>query len=148
MSRPIEILLVEDNPGDARLTIEALKDAKVVNRLTVARDGVEALAMLRREEGYADASRPDLILLDLNLPRKGGREVLAEIKADDQLTSIPVVILTSSAAEQDVLQSYKLHANCYVTKPVDLDRFVEQVKGIDDFWLAVVSLPSTSSQDV
>ncbi len=140
-ARPVEILLVEDNPGDARLTKEALKDGKVYNRLTVVPDGVEALAYLRREGQYADTIQPDLILLDLNLPRKDGREVLAEIKADDRLKRIPVVILTSSSAEQDVLKSYGLHANCYVTKPVDLDQFMAAVKAIEDFWLTVVTLP-------
>ncbi len=140
-ARPVEILLVEDNPGDARLTKEALKDGKVYNRLTVVPDGVEALAYLRREGQYAGAAQPDLILLDLNLPRKDGREVLAEIKADDRLKRIPVVILTSSSAEQDVLKSYGLHANCYVTKPVDLDQFMAAVKAIEDFWLTVVTLP-------
>ena len=140
--RPIEILLVEDNPGDVRLTIEALKEAKVRNRLSVANDGVEALAFLRREGSYAEAARPDLILLDLNLPRKDGREVLAEIKVDASLRSIPVVILTTSRADQDILKSYELHANCYITKPVDLEQFVSVVKSIDDFWLTVVRLPS------
>lgn len=140
-ARPVEILLVEDNPGDARLTKEALKDGKVYNRLTVVPDGVEALAYLRREGQYAGAAQPDLILLDLNLPRKDGREVLEEIKADDGLKRIPVVILTSSSAEQDVLKSYGLHANCYVTKPVDLDQFMAAVKAIEDFWLTVVTLP-------
>lgn len=140
-ARPVEILLVEDNPGDARLTREALKDGKVYNRLTVVPDGVEALAYLRRDGQYAGAAQPDLILLDLNLPRKDGREVLEEIKADDRLKRIPVVILTSSSAEQDVLKSYGLHANCYVTKPVDLDQFMAAVKAIEDFWLTVVTLP-------
>lgn len=140
-ARPVEILLVEDNPGDARLTKEALKDGKVYNRLTVVPDGVEALAYLRREGQYAGAAQPDLILLDLNLPRKDGREVLEEIKADDGLKRIPVVILTSSSAEPDVLKSYGLHANCYVTKPVDLDQFMAAVKAIEDFWLTVVTLP-------
>lgn len=140
-ARPVEILLVEDNPGDARLTKEALKDGKVYNRLTVVPDGVEALAYLRREGQYAGAAQPNLILLDLNLPRKDGREVLEEIKADDGLKRIPVVILTSSSAEPDVLKSYGLHANCYVTKPVDLDQFMAAVKAIEDFWLTVVTLP-------
>src|SRR3954454_15930937 len=139
--RPIEILLVEDNPGDVRLTIEALKEAKVRNRLSVAKDGVEALAFLRREGSYAQAVRPDLILLDLNLPRKDGREVLAEIKGDASLRSIPVVILTTSRADQDILQSYELHANCYITKPVDLDQFITVVKSIESFWLTIVTLP-------
>jgi two-component system, chemotaxis family, response regulator Rcp1 len=139
--RPIEILLVEDNPGDVRLTIEALKEAKVRNHLSVAKDGVEALAFLRRKGSYTDAVRPDLILLDLNLPRKDGREVLAEIKADASLRAIPVVILTTSRAEQDVLRSYELHANCYITKPVDLDQFITVVKSIESFWLTIVTLP-------
>jgi len=140
--RPIEILLVEDNPGDVRLTIEALKEGKVHNRLSVAKDGVEALAFLRREETYANAARPDLILLDLNLPRKDGREVLAEIKEDPVLRRIPVVVLTTSKAEEDILRTYDLHANCYITKPVDLEQFISVVKSIDDFWLSVVRLPS------
>ena len=139
--RPIEILLVEGNPGDVRLTQEALKDGKVNNRLSVVTDGVEAMAYLHREDGYANAQRPDLILLDLNLPRKDGREVLQEIKSDDRLKTIPVIVLTSSNAEQDVLKSYGLHANCYVTKPVDLDQFMGAVRTIENFWLTVVTLP-------
>jgi chemotaxis family two-component system response regulator Rcp1 len=139
--RPIELLLVEDNPGDVRLTQEALREGKVRNHLNVAVDGIEALAFLRREGQYANAPQPDLILLDLNLPKKSGREVLAEIKADPALRRIPVVILTVSKAEEDVLKSYNLHANCYVTKPVDLDQFLEVVKSIEDFWLTVVVLP-------
>ena len=139
--RPIEILLVEDNPGDVRLTIEALRESKVRNHLSVARDGVEALAFLRREGTLAEAVRPDLILLDLNLPRKDGREVLAELKADPDLKTIPVVILTTSRAEQDVLRSYELQANCYISKPVDLDQFITVVKSIEDFWLTIVTLP-------
>jgi chemotaxis family two-component system response regulator Rcp1 len=141
VTRPVEILLVEDNPGDVRLTIEALRDAKVRNNLHVARDGVEAMAFLRREGPYANAPRPDLILLDLNLPRKDGREVLAEIKADARLRAIPVVVLTTSAAERDVVQSYNLHANCYITKPVDLDQFIAVIRSIEEFWLMVVTLP-------
>jgi two-component system response regulator len=137
----IEILLVEDNPGDVRLTREALKDGKIVNNLHVAEDGVDALAFLRREGKYHNAVRPELILLDLNLPKKDGREVLAEIKADKELKRIPVVVLTSSAAEQDIVKSYNLHANCYVTKPVDLDQFINVVKSIEHFWLTVVKLP-------
>ncbi|HNV27308.1 MAG TPA: response regulator, partial [Nitrospira sp.] len=121
--KPIEILLVEDNPGDVRLTVEALKEAKVINHLTVVKDGVEALAFLRRQGSYTTAPRPHLILLDLNLPRKDGREVLADIKTDDNLKRIPVVVLTTSQDEQDVLKSYNLHANCYITKPIDLDQF-------------------------
>jgi two-component system, chemotaxis family, response regulator Rcp1 len=140
--RPVQILLVEDNPGDVRLTIEALKEAKVVNKLTVVKDGIEALSLLRRQGQHARAARPDLILLDLNLPRKDGREVLAEIKADDNLKHIPVVILTTSQDEQDVLKSYNLYANCYITKPVDLEQFITVVKSIEDFWLGIVVLPT------
>jgi chemotaxis family two-component system response regulator Rcp1 len=140
-SEPIEVLLVEDNPGDVRLTREALRDGKVHNNLSVAPDGVEALAFLRREGKYADAPRPDVILLDLNLPKKDGREVLEEIKADPSLARIPVVILTSSEAERDIVQAYALHANCYVTKPVDLDQFITVVKSIEDFWFSIVKLP-------
>jgi chemotaxis family two-component system response regulator Rcp1 len=139
--RPIEILMVEDNPGDVRLTIEALKEAKVRNNLHTVEDGVEAMAFLRREGRYAEAPRPDLVLLDLNLPKKTGREVLAEIKDDPDLRRIPVVILTVSQAEQDIVKSYNLHANCYITKPVDLDRFLEVVQSIENFWLTVVMLP-------
>ncbi|HEX4634349.1 MAG TPA: response regulator [Gemmatimonadales bacterium] len=139
-ARAVEILLVEDNPGDVRLTQEALRDAKVRNQIQVAVDGVEALALLRREGKYANAPRPDLILLDLNLPRKGGREVLEEIKADDRLKHIPVVILTTSQAEQDILESYRLRANAYVTKPVDLEQFLRVVKSIEQFWLEIVKL--------
>lgn len=139
---PIDILLVEDNAADVRLTMEALREGKVRNRLTVARDGEEALEMLQRRGKHAQASRPDLILLDLNLPRKDGREVLAELKADEDLKRIPVVVLTTSSAEADILRSYQLHANCYITKPVDLEQFVNVVKSIDDFWLTIVRLPS------
>jgi CheY-like chemotaxis protein len=139
--RPIEILLVEDNPGDARLTIEGLNESKVHNNLHIARDGVEAMQFLRREGEYADAVRPDLILLDLNLPRMDGREVLAEIKSDVKLKTIPVVVLTTSRAEQDVLRSYELQANCYITKPVDLEQFITVVKSIEDFWFTIVTLP-------
>ncbi|HEX8671307.1 MAG TPA: response regulator [Longimicrobium sp.] len=142
MSRPIEVLLVEDNPGDVRLTREALKEGKVSNNLHVAPDGVEALAFLRREGPHAAAVRPDLILLDLNLPRKGGREVLEEIKSDPALRHIPVVILTSSQAEQDIARAYDLHANCYISKPVDLDQFINVVRSIEDFWFTVVKLPT------
>lgn len=138
---PIRILLVEDNPGDVRLTIEALKDGKMDNPLDAVRDGVEALAYLRQEGIYADKPRPDLILLDLNLPRMDGREVLAAIKEDPGLRQIPVVVLTTSQAEQDILKSYHLHANCFITKPVDLDQFVNVVRGIDSFWLSIVTLP-------
>jgi chemotaxis family two-component system response regulator Rcp1 len=140
-SEPIEVLLVEDNPGDVRLTREALRDGKVHNNLSVAPDGVEALAFLRRQGKYADAPRPDVILLDLNLPKKDGREVLQEIKADPSLARIPVVILTSSEAERDIARAYELHANCYVTKPVDLDQFIHVVKSIEDFWFSIVKLP-------
>ena len=140
--KPIEILLVEDNAADVRLTEEALREGKVRNNLHVARDGMEALEFLRRQGPHAKATRPDLILLDLNLPRRDGREVLAEIKDDPQLKMIPVVVLTTSSAEADILKSYKLHANCYITKPVDLEQFVSVVKSIDDFWLTVVRLPS------
>ncbi|MDD3482207.1 response regulator [Azovibrio restrictus] len=138
---PVDILLVEDNPGDVRLTVEALRESKVLANLQVARDGIEALAMLRREGPHADARRPDLILLDLNLPRLDGRQVLETIKADTDLRQIPVVILTTSAAEQDILQAYNLHANCYITKPVDMDQFIRVVQAIDNFWLTVVRLP-------
>jgi chemotaxis family two-component system response regulator Rcp1 len=139
--KPIEILLVEDNAGDVRLTREALKDAKVITSLHVARDGEEAMEFLYRKGKYVGAPRPDLVLLDLNLPRKDGREVLAEIKADEDLKRIPVVILTTSKSEEDVLKSYNLHANCYVTKPLDLDRFIGVVRAIEDFWFTVVKLP-------
>ena len=139
--RPIEILMVEDNPGDIRLTVEALKEGKVRNHLYTVGDGEEALTFLRRQGRYAQAARPDLILLDLNLPKKTGQEVLAEIKDDPDLRRIPVVILTVSEAEADILKTYNLHANCYITKPVDLDRFIEVVKSIEDFWLTVVMLP-------
>ncbi len=140
-SQPIEVLLVEDNPGDVRLTREALKEGKVRNNLSVAPDGVEALAFLRRQGRYAGAPRPDLILLDLNLPKKDGREVLEEIKADPALRTIPVVILTTSEAERDIARAYDLHANCYITKPVDLDQFITVVKSIEDFWFTIVKLP-------
>ena len=137
----VEILLVEDNPGDVRLTLEAFKEGKILNRLSVVGDGVEAMAFLRREGNYSNVPRPDLILLDLNMPRKDGREVLAEIKKDPELRRIPVIILTTSQAEQDILKSYDLHANCYITKPVDLDQFNTVVKNIQDFWLTIVKLP-------
>lgn len=139
--KAIEILLVEDNAGDVRLTKEALKESKIINNLSVVKDGEEALAFLRRQGRYAQAHRPALILLDLNLPKKNGREVLAEIKADENLKRIPVVILTTSQDEQDVFQSYNLHANCYITKPVDLEQFINVVKSIEDFWLGIVVLP-------
>jgi two-component system, chemotaxis family, response regulator Rcp1 len=138
---PIEILLVEDNLGDMRLTEEALKEGKVYNNLHWAKDGVEAIEFLKRQGKHEHAPRPDIILLDLNLPRKDGREVLEEIKTDDDLKQIPVVVLTTSKAEEDVLRSYALHANCYVTKPVDLEKFIVVVQSIDRFWLTVVTLP-------
>jgi CheY-like chemotaxis protein len=140
----IEVLLVEDDPGDVLLIEEAFEFNKVRNNLTVVSDGVEALEYLRREGRYAGAERPGLILLDLNLPRKDGREVLAEIKADGALRSIPVVVLTTSKAEEDVLRSYDLHANAYVTKPVDFDRFIEVVRQIDEFFVSVVRLPGAA----
>lgn len=140
--RQIEILLVEDNPGDVLLTREALKDGKITNKLNVVEDGVEAMSYLRKEGKYESANRPDLILLDLNLPRKDGREVLAEIKNDESLRLIPVVVLTTSEAEKDIVKSYKLNANCYVTKPVELDEFIHVVKSIEDFWLTIVKLPT------
>jgi CheY-like chemotaxis protein len=141
IGRPVEILLVEDSPGDVRLTKEALKEGKVLNNLNVVGDGVEALAFLRREGPYVNMTRPDLVLLDLNLPKKDGREVLEAIKNDPDLKRIPVVILTTSSAEKDVLKSYDLHANCYVTKPVDFEQFITVVKSVEDFWLTVVKLP-------
>jgi CheY-like chemotaxis protein len=140
-NQSIEILLVEDNPGDVRLTLEALKEAKVCNNLKVVRDGADAMTYLRRQAPYTNALRPDLILLDLNLPKKDGREVLAEVKNDSDLKRIPVVVLTTSDAESDILRSYDLHANCYITKPVDMEQFIRVVKSIEDFWLAVVKLP-------
>ncbi len=139
--RLVEILLVEDNPGDVRLTKEAMKEGKIRNNLSVAVDGVEAMAFLRREGKYADAPRPDVVLLDLNLPKKDGRAVLKEIKEDPDLRRIPVVILTSSKADEDVLNSYDLHANCYVTKPGDLEQFIEVVKSVEGFWFQIVKLP-------
>ena len=138
---PIEILLVEDSPSDVRLTREALKDAKILNNLSVASDGEEAMEYLHRTGRHADAVRPDLVLLDLNLPRKDGREVLAEMKADEELRSIPVVVLTTSRSEEDVLRAYDLHANCYITKPVGLDQFLRIVESIHGFWLSIVTLP-------
>ncbi len=141
VSRPIEILLVEDNPGDIRLTKEALRTAKVPNRLRVAEDGVEATAILFRQGQYADAPLPDLILLDLNLPRKDGREVLREVKSDPVLKRIPVIILTTSQSQPDVLMAYDMQANCYITKPVDYERFQAVVKAIENFWLSIVRLP-------
>ena len=140
--KPIDILMVEDNPGDADLTREALENSKFHNHLHVVGDGEKAMAFLHREGPYKDAPRPGLILLDLNLPRKDGREVLAEIKADDSLKRIPVVILTTSSAEEDILKTYNLHANCFITKPIDLNQFLHVVKSIEDFWLSIVVLPS------
>lgn len=140
----IEILLVEDSPGDVRLTREALNEARVSNRLHVASDGVEAMQFLRREGKYANAPRPDLVLLDLNLPRMDGRQVLAEIKSDPKLKTVPVIVLTTSDAECDVLKSYSSHANCYLVKPVDVDSFFEQVRSLEGFWLAVVKFPPQS----
>jgi CheY-like chemotaxis protein len=137
----MQVLLVEDNPGDVRLTQEALKDAKVHLELRVVNDGVEAMEYLHREGKYAESLRPDLVLLDLNLPRKDGREVLAEIKNDPLLQAIPVVVLTTSASEADILRTYMLHANCYITKPVDMEGFLTVVRSIDDFWLSIVKLP-------
>lgn len=137
----IEILLVEDNPGDVRLTLEALKEARVYNKINTVPDGVEAIRYLRRVDEYAQVTRPDLILLDLNLPRKDGREVLAEIKADPDLKRIPVVVLTTSNAEEDILRTYSLHANCFISKPVDLNQFMKVVQSIQDFWLTIVKLP-------
>jgi len=139
--RPIEILLVEDSPSDAELTVEALRDAKVVNHLSIVEDGVQAMEYVRRQGQFSRAPRPDLILLDLNLPRKDGREVLSELKADPELKMIPVVVLTTSSADQDVVQAYTLCANCYITKPVDFNQFLVVVRSIEDFWLTVVTLP-------
>jgi len=139
--RPIEILLVEDNAGDVRLAREGLRECKLLNNLSVAEDGVKAMAFLRRQGEYAQAARPDLIMLDLNLPRKDGREVLKEIKEDDELKRIPVVILTTSKAEEDIVKSYSLHANCYVTKPLAIDQFITVVQAIESFWFTIVKLP-------
>jgi chemotaxis family two-component system response regulator Rcp1 len=141
-SKPIEILLIEDSPSDAALTIEALKAGKIANRLSHVEDGVEAMDFLRRRGKYADAARPDLIMLDLNLPRMDGRDVLAQIKNDPDLKIIPIIVLTTSRSDKDILQSYQLNANCYITKPVDFDHFIEVVKSIENFWLTVVTLPA------
>ncbi|MCC5628555.1 response regulator [Nostoc sphaeroides] len=138
---PIEVLLVEDNPGDAQLTRIALEDSKISIHLNVVEDGVEAMAFLRKQDKYVEAAHPDIVLLDLNLPRKDGREVLAEIKGDENLKRIPVVILTTSQAEEDILKAYNLCANCYITKPVDFDQFVKIVQSIENFWFAIVKLP-------
>jgi len=140
---PLEILLVEDNPGDIRLTEEGFKEAKICNNLNVVTDGLEVMRFLRREGKYTNAPCPDLILLDLNLPKKDGREVLAEIKEDPLLRRIPVIVLTTSRAEEDILKTYDLHVNCYITKPVDLEQFLEIVRGIQDFWLTIVKLPKS-----
>lgn len=142
MGKPIEILLVEDNPGDVRLTLEAFKEAKVTNRIHTVQDGEAALSFLQRQGSYADAPKPDMILLDLNLPKKDGREVLEAIKKDPALKRIPVVILTTSKAEEDILKTYDLHANCYITKPVDIDQFFGVIKSIESFWLTFVRLPT------
>ncbi len=139
---PVSILMVEDNQGDVLLTTEALKTAKIANEVSVVQDGVEAMAYLRRQGKYSDAPRPDMILLDLNLPRRDGREVLGDIKQDPALRKIPVVVLTSSSAEQDIAEAYDLHANCYIVKPVDLSNLLRIVKSIENFWLSVVKLPS------
>jgi CheY-like chemotaxis protein len=144
-SHPVEILLVEDSPSDTDLTVEALREAKVRNHLSIVEDGVQALEFLRRQGKFGGAPRPDLILLDLNLPRMDGRAVLAEIKSDDRLKTIPVVVLTTSRAEQDVLQAYKHHANCYITKPVDFEQFLSVVHSIESFWLMLVTLPSPTA---
>ena len=140
-ARPIEILLVEDSPSDAKLTLTALKLAKVANQVSHVEDGVQAMEFLRRQGNYGASQRPDLVLLDLNLPRKDGREVLAEMKSDPALSSIPVVVLTTSKAEEDIIRSYQLHANCYITKPVNFDRFLDVIQSIEQFWLSVVVLP-------
>ena len=145
LARAIQILLVEDSPSDAAMTIEALRDGRILNELTVATDGEMAIAMLRKQGSYHDAPRPDLIILDLNLPKMDGREVLDIVKNDEDLMAIPVVVLTSSSAESDIVKSYQLHANSYVTKPVGLDAFLAAVRGIEDFWLSVVQLPSDRS---
>ena len=144
--KAIEILLVEDSPSDVRRTIEALKDAKVRNHLSVVSDGVEAIAFLKKVGKYADSPRPDLILLDLNLPKKDGREVLKEIKQDENLKAIPVVVITTSKSDEDILKSYNLHANCYITKPIGLEQFLIVVKAIESFWLKIVKLPPDSSR--
>ena len=143
---PIEILLVEDNPGDVDLARNALENSKIRNILHAVSNGEEAMAFLRCQGEYANASRPDLVLLDLNLPRKDGREVIAEIKSDDDLKRIPVVIMTSSRDEEDILKSYNLHANCYITKPMDLNQFIKVVKSIEDFWFTIVKLPPTGGR--
>jgi len=147
MANPINILLVEDNPADARLIKEVFKDTKIKNELYVVKDGVDAMALLNQENEYANIPRPDVILLDLNLPRKDGREVLKELKEDDTLKSVPIVVLTTSSAEEDIIRTYNNHANCYITKPVDFDQFLKVINAIEDFWLTVVSLPSNLNED-
>lgn len=147
-SNTIEILLVEDNAGDARLTLEAFKEGRVLNRITVMQDGVQALAYLRRQGPYAAVRLPDLILLDLNLPRMSGREVLTHIKSDERLKSIPVVVLTTSEDEQDIARAYSQHANCYITKPVDLEQFLRVIQSIENFWLTLVRLPPNGAGSV
>ena len=139
--KAVEILLIEDNPGDVRLTVEALKESKIINNLNVVDDGIEALSYLQKEGIYKDKPRPDLIILDLNLPKKDGREVLGEIKSEDSLKQIPIVILTTSEAEEDIIKSYELHANCYITKPVNMEQFIKVVKSVGDFWFSIVMLP-------
>jgi chemotaxis family two-component system response regulator Rcp1 len=148
MGKSVEVLLVEDNPGDVRLTLEAFKDSKVKTHLSVVGDGVEAMAFLRREGKYVNAPRPDLVLLDLNLPRKDGRTVLVEIKGEENLKCIPVVILTTSQTESDILTTYRYHANCYITKPVDLELFMKVVKSIENFWLTTVEPPPRERTEV
>jgi len=144
--KPIEILLVEDNPGDVRLTQEALQESKVINTLHTAADGVQALEFLKQEGKFADAVRPDIILLDLNLPRMDGRELLAIIKSDPEFRRIPVVILTTSKAEEDIIETYDLHANCFITKPVDLDQFFVVIQSIEEFWFSIVKLPAIGTE--
>lgn len=139
--KPIEILLVEDNPGDVRLTQEVLKEGRIANNLSIVTDGVEAIEFLSQQGKFTDAPRPDLILLDLNLPRKDGREVLADVKFNEKWKRIPIVVLTTSQAEEDILKAYNLYANCYITKPIDLDQFIKVVRSIEEFWLSIVKLP-------
>jgi chemotaxis family two-component system response regulator Rcp1 len=141
IGHPVEILLIEDNPGDVRLTVEALKESKIINNLNVIYDGIEAIKYLKKQGEYKDKPRPELILLDLNLPKKDGREILAEIKQDNDLKRIPVVILTTSNAEEDIIKTYQLHANCYISKPVDIEQFIKIVKAVGDFWFSIVKLP-------
>lgn len=141
MDSIVEILLVEDNPADVRLTLEAFKDSKILNRLNVVNDGVEAIQYLKKEGNYTNSARPDMVLLDLNLPKKNGKEVLAEVKSDEKLKTIPIVVLTTSQSEEDINHAYQLHANCYVTKPVDFDNFMRIIGSIEDFWLTVAKLP-------